>query len=122
RKLEIGTGKKAYILAKNLPEGAHTVALFKINSMHPGYPRGYAKFFGFELIGGGQLLDAPALKKRKIEFYGNSITCGVSNEAPGVSKDLFGSKYENNYYSYAAMTARHFNAQYYCIAKSGIGL
>jgi hypothetical protein len=30
--------------------------------------------------------------------------------------------YENNYDSYAAITARHFNAQYHCIAKSGIGI
>ena len=30
--------------------------------------------------------------------------------------------FENNYVSYAALTARHFNAQYSCIAKSGIGI
>ena len=30
--------------------------------------------------------------------------------------------FENNYLSYAAITARHFDAQYYCISKSGIGI
>jgi len=30
--------------------------------------------------------------------------------------------YENNYDAYAAITARHFNAQYVCTSKSGIGI
>ena len=30
--------------------------------------------------------------------------------------------YENNYDAYAAITARHFNAQYHCTSKSGIGI
>ena len=31
-------------------------------------------------------------------------------------------KYFNNFKSYDAITARHFDAQYHCIAKSGIGV
>jgi hypothetical protein len=52
-----------------------------------------------------------------IEFYGNSITCGsgmYEEGAPGGT--------ENNYLSYAAVTARYFDARYTCIARSGIGL
>ncbi|MXV50460.1 hypothetical protein GS399_05700 [Pedobacter sp. HMF7647] len=56
-----------------------------------------------------------------MEFYGNSITCGYSVEDTS-DKDSPASQYENHYLSYAALTARHFNANYNCIAKSGIGI
>jgi hypothetical protein len=60
-------------------------------------------------------------KKRKIEFYGNSITAGYAVEDLS-GKDSPDSTYTNNYLSYAAITARHFDAKYQCICKSGIGL
>ena len=37
-------------------------------------------------------------------------------------KDSPDSTYTNNYLSYAAITARHFDAEYHCICKSGIGI
>lgn len=60
-------------------------------------------------------------KRRKIEFFGNSITCGYAIEDSS-GKDRGTSPYENNYLSYAAITARHFDAEYYCTARSGIGV
>jgi len=60
------------------------------------------------------------IMKKTIEFFGNSITCGYGVEDyEGDSPD---SIYTNNYNSYAAMTARHFDANYYCTARSGIGI
>lgn len=120
-KFEINKGKQTYTLADKLDDAEHTLELFKLNSMHPGYPRGYAKLYGFELIGGGEFLPSPKEKKREMEFYGNSITCGYGIE------DYEGghggqSLYENNYKAYGAITARYFNAEYRCIAKSGVGL
>lgn len=120
-KIKLDRIRRYYTLADNLADGEHTVELFKINHMNAGYARGYSMFFGFELIGEGKGLDAPPLKQRKIEFYGNSITCGRSNE-DNTDTDSPASEYENNYLAYGAITARHFNAQYHCIAMSGIGL
>src|SRR5699024_5880932 len=99
----------------------HVVELYKLTSMHPGYPRGYSKFYGFLLDENAEVYPPPALKKRKIEFYGNSITNGFGIE------DYEGghggqSLYENNYKTYAAIVARHFDAQVHCIAKSGVGM
>ena len=37
-------------------------------------------------------------------------------------KDSPDSTYTNNYLSYAALTARHYSADYHCICKSGIGI
>lgn len=120
-KIKLDRIRRYYTLADNLTEGEHTVELFKINHMNAGYARGHSMFFGFELIGEGKGLDAPPLKQRKIEFYGNSITCGRSNE-DDTETDSPASVYENNYLAYGAMTARYFNAQYHCITMSGIGL
>lgn len=57
-----------------------------------------------------------------MEFFGDSITCGHGADVPADSTDSGASKYFNNYRSYDAITARHFDAQYHCTAKSGIGL
>jgi hypothetical protein len=112
RCIRLDSARRSYILASGLPEGEHTVELFRRN----GWPSGITWFYGFEIAGSGQLLRLPE-KKRYIEFYGNSIT-GGSGMYPDSA--VFG--HENNYESYAALTARHFQAVYQCIARSGIGL
>ena len=68
-----------------------------------------------------KLLPKSAPKKRKMEFYGNSITAGYAIEDLS-GKDSPDSTYTNNYLSYAAITSRHFDAKYQCICKSGIGI
>jgi hypothetical protein len=111
--------QRYYTLAENLPKGKHTVELFKRTQIHKEYKRGYTRLYGFQLK--GKLLSPPPRKKRKIEFYGNSVTCGHAIEDT-TGGDSGASMYENNYLAYGAVTARHFNARYRCIAKSGIGL
>lgn len=110
--LKPDTSKTLYTLASRLPAGEHTVELFKRTDAK----RGRTWFYGFQLPQRSTVLGIPA-KKRMMEFYGNSITVGsgmYSGDTP------YGD--ENNYQSYAAITARHFNAKYSCIARSGIGL
>jgi hypothetical protein len=109
--------KRTYILATGMSSGKHQLQLFKRTE----WDKGKTLFYGFELENGGKLLPASKVKKRKIEFYGNSITCGYANEDFS-GKDRWFGYYQNNYESYAAITARHFNAQYQCISKSGIGI
>lgn len=115
-KIHTDTAKRVYVLARGLSKGKHRVELFKRTE----WDKGKTWLYGFELPAGSKLLNPPALPKRKIEFYGNSITCGYAIEDS--SGDSPTGYYENNYLTYAAVTARHFNAQYYCIAKSGIGI
>lgn len=120
RKIKIDSAKKLYSLAENLPWGEHVVELFKRTQINKEYNRGHTLFYGFQLNDGGAL-PAPAFKKRKIEFYGNSITCGHAVEDT-TGADSGASIFENNYLSYANVTARYYDAQYSCIAISGIGL
>lgn len=111
------TSKQSYILASNLPAGKHTVELFKRTE----WDKGQTLFYGFTLPENARILPSSSTKERKIEFYGNSITCGYAIEDSS-GKDSPNGYFENNYLTYAALTARHFNAQYSCIGKSGIGI
>lgn len=117
KKLNPVKGKKEYTLAEGLPAGKHSLQLFKRTE----WASGKTWFYQFELAKGEVLLAADKMRQRKIEFYGNSITCGMAVE-DSTGQDRGAGPYTNNYVSYAALTARHFDAEYYCISKSGIGI
>ena len=103
-------------LATALPNGVHTVKLMYAIEGYEFYP----EFWGFVLDKGKNLVETPALPSRKIEFIGNSITCGYGNE--GLKKEEgFDYATENHYYSYASITARNLEAQHWVVARSGIG-
>ena len=103
-------------LATALPDGRHLVRLMYVIEGYEFFP----EFWGFVLDEGRQLVDAPALPSRKIEFIGNSITCGYGNE--GLKKEEgFDYATENHYYSYASIVARNLQAQHWVVARSGIG-
>ena len=103
-------------LATALPNVVHTVKLMYAIEGYEFYP----EFWGFVLDKGKKLVETPALPSRKIEFIGNSITCGYGNE--GLKKEEgFDYATENHYYSYASITARNLEAQHWVVARSGIG-
>ena len=115
-KIHFDTSKKTVVLVASLPYGKHSLQLFKRTE----WDKGKTWFYGFEINDKTKLLGPNKLPKRKIEFFGNSITCGYAiNDTVNDSPTGY---YENNYDAYAAITARHFNAQYHCTAKSGIGI
>jgi len=103
-------------LATALPDTRHTVRLMYVIEGYEFYP----EFWGFVLDSGRMLVDAPELPARKLEFVGNSITCGYGNEGTNPNEH-FDYATENHYYSYAALTARALDAQHWVMARSGIG-
>jgi len=109
--------KQYYNLAAGLEKGEHTVEIFK----RTPWNRGKTTFFGFKIKGASGTLKKTPVKKRKMEFYGNSITEGYAIEDFS-GKDSPDSTYTNNYRSFSAITARYFNADYQCICKGGIGI
>jgi len=115
--LRPSTTKKYYELASELPKGKHTIEIFKRTEWN----RGKTSFYGFQIKGNPKLVSKQTPSQRKIEFYGNSITAGYAVEDFS-GKDSPDSTYTNNYLSYAAITARYFQADYHCICKSGIGI
>jgi hypothetical protein len=108
--------KHDYTLAENLSAGEHTIQLIKRTE----WDLGNTWFYGLQ-INEGELLAPPKPNKRVIEFFGNSITAGYAIEDAS-GRDSPAGLNTNNYYTYAALTARHFNADYYCTVKSGIGV
>ena len=101
-------------LCTALPQGRHTARLMYCIEGWDLKP----EFRGF--ITDGKLVEPPALPERKIEFIGNSITCGYGNEAMKQS-DHYSYETQNHYYSYAQIAARQLNAVACIIARSGIG-
>jgi lysophospholipase L1-like esterase len=106
-----------YLLDQALPPGEHAVTLFKRTEAMSTKDR----FKGIMISSGGKLLDPPATKPFKIEFYGDSITAGACDEVDGPDgyEDLF---YHNNYTSYGAIAARALGAEYANVSWSGIGI
>jgi lysophospholipase L1-like esterase len=115
--LQLDNTKRAYTLAEGLPAGPHILEIFKRTE----WDKGKTIFYQFTLDKGGAILAAPPVKKRKVEFFGDSITCGYADEDT-TGQDRGTAPYENGYVSYAAITARHFDASYVCTSKSGIGV
>jgi lysophospholipase L1-like esterase len=109
--------QKEYTLISGLPEGSHTVELFKRTE----WSMGKTWFYEFELDKNASVLPPPASQKRKIEFFGNSISCGYAIEDT-TGQDRGTAPYENAYLSYASITARHFDAEQHNTTKSGIGI
>lgn len=113
---KMAEGKQFYKLAHNLADGEHTIELIKRTE----WDKGMTWFYGLQ-IERGELLELPEKNKRTIEFFGNSITAGYAIENYS-GEDSPDSIFTNNYHTYAAITARHFEADYYCTVKSGIGI
>lgn len=115
--LKPDTIKTYHQLVSGLKRGKHSLEIFKRTE----WSKGKTSFYGFSIKGKGKILAKSPPKKRKIEFYGNSITAGYAVEDFS-EKDSPDSTFTNNYLSYAAITARHFDAEYSCICKGGIGI
>jgi hypothetical protein len=107
-------GKTEYTLTSGLANGPHTLQFFKRSE----YDWGRTWFYSLNIK--GKLLTPPTFK-HTIEYYGDSITCGMADEDT-TGKDRGDSDYENGYASYANVVARHFNADFSSISKSGIGV
>jgi hypothetical protein len=105
-----------YAVAENLSDQVHTVTLFKRSESENHAVR----FKGILLDRNAEILDPPARSERRIEFIGDSHTAALAVEAIDYSTISIAS--HNAWRSYAAITARHFNADFHLSAISGKGL
>ena len=110
-------------IADHLPDIEHRAVAFKRQDggMH------YMEFVGVGIDDDAHImapLDAPS--ERRIEIYGDSVSCGERNEAvlytgkPDPDVDL--SSYSNSWYSYGAIAARALGAELRIIAQGGAPL
>ncbi len=96
--------------------GEHSVRIVKLSENM----RGKAALLRLE-TDGEFLPSLPSGKTRRMEFIGDSITCGFGNEAPG-RDSLFDTREENGWISYGAVCARKLNAEFSLISVSGIAV
>ncbi len=113
------SGKNKVLFESVIENKKHTIELFKRTESSVGT----CSFSGF-LTQNGSLISPIKLKlNRKIEFIGDSWTCGYGNMRADIKpKQGFNSQNENNYLAFGAITARNLKAQYVCTAYSGRGM
>jgi len=103
-------------LPAGLTNGEHTIMICKDTESNIGY----IDFVGFRCE---KLLPLPAKPKRKIEYFGDSITSGTGMDQSTVPCGK-GQWYDqhNAYMSYGALTSRALDAQWQLTALAGVGL
>lgn len=110
-----------YTLEENLKGTKHELLLYKRqDGCH------YVTFFGFELNDGAIVDECPAKPTRKMEVFGDSVSCGEVSEAMdnvGQSDpENHEGKYSNSWYSYSWMTARRLGAELHISSQGGLAL
>jgi len=104
------------VIASGLENQIHKVRIYKRTEGN----QGIGTFKGIVISEKGEMLPWKEIPTRKIEFIGNSITCGYGTE--GLMKsERWKPSTENNYLSYAAIMSRALNSDYHITAHSGEG-
>ena len=104
-------------VVSNLPQDTHVVTLYKRSASNFGDWYVY----GMHVFGNAEKELLPPKPKRKIEFVGNSITCGEDVLVPVLGQD-FDLINESSFYSYAGQTARILHAEEHNICCGGHGI
>jgi lysophospholipase L1-like esterase len=123
--VKLSPKQERYAVVRNLPEGDHVVEMFKRTESgqlgQPGVGRG--EFLGFRVDQGSELLPLPP-RAHRIEFIGDSITCGYGTELTTTEpqKHHYSSRNSSAYASWAAVTARRLDADLMLVAYSGRGV
>ncbi|HNX04299.1 MAG TPA: SGNH/GDSL hydrolase family protein [Opitutales bacterium] len=116
-KIRLNSPDGLYTLATDLEPGEHTVEVVRITEGSFGLMH----FKGFELNAGATVLPWRDAHSRKIEFIGDSITCGYGVEADDPNLH-FEAATENFCLGYPGLAARALDADYLVVSRSGIGI
>lgn len=104
-------------IAEGLNNGEHNATITFITEGLKHRPQ----FWGFILDDGCRLPSVPRMPKHRMEFIGNSITCGFGNEGRSAT-EKFSYSTQNQYYTYEAITCRNLDSECLVVARSGIGI
>ncbi|MBP5292496.1 MAG: hypothetical protein J6023_00025 [Clostridia bacterium] len=107
-----------YDLISGLPEGIHTIEVRKRNEAAYGQSATLS-FSNLKVTDGAFCVKPPEKPDFKIEFIGDSITCGFGNMIYDGTGN-YTTATEDGTMTYAALTAKALNADISVIARSGI--
>ena len=115
-RIELTQKENEIDLPDGLSDAEHTILICKDTESNTGY----IDFIGLRCE---KLLPLPAKPKRKIEYFGDSITSGTGMDQSKVpcGKGQWHDQH-NAYMSYGALTSRSLNAQWQLTAQAGVGL
>lgn len=120
-KLVLALGPADYVLASDLPAGAHSVELYKRSETQNGYTR----FLGYD-FGDGTLLPPPAQATRRIEIVGDSAPAAFGIEGVGQGADCPGpnwaARWQNFHKSFGALLGESLGAELNATVYSGKGM
>lgn len=110
-----------YELGNHLSDDEHELLLFKrMDACHN------VVFAGFEISDEGKVLPPEAKPDRRIEVFGDSVSCGEVSEAIEFTgkgdPENHNGLYSNSWYSYSWMTARKLNAELHITSQGGAAL
>lgn len=117
---EIHDGENYIKVAEKLPQGKHTLTIYKAQAAS-----NYFFFEGF-FLSGNISLSEPSEIHRRMEFYGDSVTAGEVVHALShigqCDPEGHNNSYDDAFYSYASQTAVNLFAKIHCIAQGGIAV
>lgn len=120
-KAELLDGEQTYLLAENLPEGEHTLVIFKRQAA--AY---YMRLCGLVLDDGAEVMPADSFSPLKLEIYGDSVSAGEVSEAVNYvahqDPENHKGEYDNCWFSYTMSLARKLNADINNCSQGGISL
>jgi lysophospholipase L1-like esterase len=109
-------GQTRYKIASDLPSETHDLILIKDTEGSNGWNR-------LSAVYAHELLQYPKLPNRRIEFIGDSITCGMgSDEREVACGEGEWMDQHNTWESFGAIIARNVDAQFMLTAVSGMGM
>ncbi|MCM1187709.1 MAG: electron transporter RnfD [bacterium] len=110
----------SYALGKGLSDGEHELLLFKrMDACH------YFVFHGFELARDAGLLFFSEISRRRMEVFGDSVSCGEVSEAVdcvGKPDPVHDGEFSNSWYSYSWIAARRLKAELHITSQGGAAL
>ena len=104
------------VLAEDLSPGMHTLLLVRATEGDAGV----SEFRGFTLDDHATLLRPEPMKKRRLEFVGDSISAGAMNLGKYTGENYY--EVEDSDMAYGPQLARMLDADYSVVANSGQGI
>lgn len=105
------------VLAQGLEHGVHEIRVLKCSEQTANADAS-SRFALEEIVTDGEMEEPPAHGDRRMEFYGDSITCGYGVEARQDDTE-FTTSTENGLRAYAFLAAESLHAECNCISASG---